>query len=95
MILRDWHTPANLMEVSKFNSTNQNMCSDTAGLTKESFWIENYAAKHTYARIEVYKNIFGCSNSDSNILVSNCPEKSIRSTLEEDCSTSVMGFHDD
>ena len=41
----------------------------------------------------VYKNVFVCTNSDSNILAT--VEKADRvDFLEEDCSTS-MGFHED
>ena len=60
-------------------------------LTLESFWTENYSAKHTYARLLVYESVFARSNSDSNILAT--VEKADRvDFLEEDYSTS-MGLH--
>ena len=48
-ILQDRDNSANLDQVNKFNSTNQNICSD-AGFTLESFRTENYSAKHTYEK---------------------------------------------
>ena len=95
VILQDRETAADLEQASKFSSTNQNMCSDvvTWELTLESFRTENYSAKHTYAKLQVYENVFARTNSDSNILVT--VEKTDRvDFLEEDCSTST-GFHDD
>ena len=60
-------------------------------LTLESSRTENYAAKHTYARLHVYKNSFARTNSDSNILVT--VEKADRVDFsEDDCTT---GFHED
>ena len=65
----------------------------TRELTLESFRTENYSAKHTYARLQVYENVFARTNSDSNILAT--VEKADRvDFLEEDCSTST-GFHEE
>ena len=92
VILQDRDTAANLEQVSRFNSTNQNMCSD-AGTYPGVCQTEDYSAKHTYARLQVYENVFARTNSDSNILVT--VEKTDRvDFLEEDCSSST-GFHED
>ena len=69
------------------------ICVVTRELTLESFRTENYSAKHTYARLQVYENVFARTNSDSNILAT--VEKADRvDFLEEDCSTST-GFHEE
>ena len=57
----------------------------------ESFRTENYSAKQTYARLQVYENVFALTNS-----VLATVEKADRvDFLEEDCSTTSTGFHEE
>ena len=65
----------------------------TRELTLESFRTENYSAKHTYARLQVYKNVFARTSSDSNILATVEKANQV-DFLEEDCPTST-GFHEE
>ena len=50
VILQDRNISANLEQVSKFNLTNQNMCSD-AGTYPGSFSDIELFSKNTYARL--------------------------------------------
>ena len=91
-ILKDRDTSANLEQVNKFNSTNQNMCSDAGtypGVFSDwELFSETYLRKNPSLRER-----FARTNSDSNI--SATVEKADRvDFLEEDCSTSA-GFHED
>ena len=92
VVLQDRDTPADLEQVSKFNSTNQNMCSDAG--TYPGVFSDRELFSKTYLRKTLsLRERFAHTNSDSNILAT--VEKADRvDFLEEDCSTST-GFHDD
>ena len=65
----------------------------TRDLTLESFRTKNYSAKHTYAILQVYENVFARTNSVSNILAT-VEKADLVEFLEEDYSTST-GFHEE
>ena len=92
VILQDRDTPADLEQVSKFNSTNQNMCSDAG--TYPGVFSDRELFSKTYLRKTLsLRERFAHTNSDSNILAT--VEKADRvDFLEEDCSTST-GFHEE
>jgi len=56
--------------------------------TLESF--ENYSAKHTYAKLQVYENVFPRTNSDSNILAT--VEKADRVDFWRRIALHLRGF---
>ena len=92
VILQDQNTSANLEQVRKFNSTNQNMCSDAA-MCPGVFSDWELSSKTYLRKTLSLQEHFAHTNSDSNILAT--VEKADRvDFLEEDCSTSA-GFHED
>ena len=66
------------------------ICVVTRELSLESFRTKNYSAKHTYARLLVYENVFARTNSHSNILTT--VEKPIGSTSWRRIDLHLRGF---
>ena len=67
VILQDRDTQADLEQVSKFNSTNQNMCSDTP--TYPGVFSDWELSSKTYlGKTLSLRESFAHTNSDSNIL---------------------------
>ena len=67
MILKDRDTLANLEQVSKFNSTNQNLCSDAATYPGVFLDRELFSKTFQHQTLSIQER-FACTNSDSNIL---------------------------
>ena len=67
VILQDRSTSANLEQVSKFNSTNQNMCNDAATYPGV-FWDWELSSKTYLRKTLSLRERFAHTNSDSNIL---------------------------
>ena len=59
-------------------------------LALESFRTSNYSAKHTYARLQVYENVFARTNSDSKILAT--VEKADRVFFWRWIALHLLGF---